>query len=52
MQIRRLLAELDPQRVLERGYAIVRGQLKTGGIIDIELSRAIIKARIESYDQK
>lgn len=52
VQIRRLLAELDPQRVLERGYAIVRGQLKTGGIIDIELSRAIIKARIESYDQK
>ncbi|USN96342.1 MAG: exodeoxyribonuclease VII large subunit [Candidatus Nomurabacteria bacterium] len=52
MQTRRLLVELDPQRVLERGYAIVRGQLNEGGLIDIELSRAIIKARIEHYEQK
>lgn len=51
-QTRRLMAELDPQRVLERGYAIVRGQLKTGGVINIELSKAIIRARIESYEQK
>lgn len=52
VQTRRLLAELDPQRVLERGYAIVRGALKAGGVIDIEVSEAIIKARIESYEQK
>lgn len=51
-QVRRLLAELDPQRVLERGYALVRGQLKEGGLIDIETAQAIIKARIESYEQK
>lgn len=51
-QIRRLLAELDPQRVLERGYALVRGQLKVGSLIDMETAQAIIKARIESYEQK
>lgn len=49
---RRLLEELDPARVLERGYALVRGELKGGGVIDIETARAIIKARIESYEQK
>ena len=50
--VRTLLEELDPARVLERGYALVRGQLKQGGAIDIETAQAIIKARIESYDKK
>jgi exodeoxyribonuclease VII large subunit len=49
---RDLLKELDPQRVLERGYALVRGELKPGGVIDIETARAIIKARIETYDER
>lgn len=50
--MRRLLAEFDPARVLERGYALVRGELKIGGRIDIETARAIIKAKVESYEQK
>lgn len=50
--VRRLLAELDPQRVLERGYALIRGELTVGGSIDIELDEAIIKARIEKYDKR
>ena len=52
VQTRRLLAEFDPQRVLERGYALVRGRLKEGAVINIELKKAIIEARIESYEQK
>lgn len=50
--VRMLLDELDPSRVLERGYALIRGQLKQGSMIDIETAQAIIKARIESYDKK
>lgn len=49
---KQLLDELDPARVLERGYALVRGQMKQGGLIDIETAKAIIKARIENYDKK
>ena len=52
MQTRRLLEQFDPARVLERGYALVRGELKEGGVIDIETARAIMKARIENYEQK
>lgn len=51
-QARRLLRELDPQRVLERGYALLRGELRQGGVIDIETARAIMKARIETYEQR
>jgi exodeoxyribonuclease VII large subunit len=52
VQTRRLLAEFDPARVLERGYALVRGKMSVGSDIDIETARAIIKARIEHYDEK
>ncbi|MDB5176776.1 MAG: putative Exodeoxyribonuclease 7 large subunit [Candidatus Saccharibacteria bacterium] len=52
LQTKRLLAQLDPARVLERGYALLRGELKEGGTVDIETSRAIMKARIEHYEQK
>ncbi len=49
---RQLLNELDPARVLERGYALLRGELKQGSAIQIETARAIMKARIETYEQK
>lgn len=52
IQTKRLLAEFDPARVLERGYALVRGKATVGGVIDIETSRAIIKAKVEAYDEK
>lgn len=51
-QTQRLLAELDPQRVLERGYALVRGKLVVGGSIEIEMAKAIIRAKVERYDEK
>lgn len=51
-QMKRLLSEFDPARALERGYALIRGKLAVGGIIDIETSRAIIKAKVEAYDEK
>lgn len=51
-QTKRLLAEFDPVRVLERGYALVRGKLAVGEHIEVETVRAIIKAKVENYDQK
>ncbi len=50
--VRKLLTQLDPARVLERGYALMRGKLSVGEVIDIEVRDAIIKARIESYEHK
>lgn len=51
-QTRRLLAEFDPQRVLERGYALLRGTVVVGQTIEIETLRAIIKAKVENYDER
>ncbi len=51
-QTKRLLAEFDPARALERGYALVRGTMKVGRSIEIETAQAIIKAEVKQYDQK
>lgn len=51
-QTKQLLAEFDPTRVLERGYALIRGKLATGEHIEIETAHAIMKARIDDYEQK
>ncbi|MFZ2544763.1 MAG: exodeoxyribonuclease VII large subunit [Candidatus Saccharimonadales bacterium] len=51
-QTKRLLSQFDPDRVLERGYALIRGKLKVGEYIDIETVHAIIKAKVERYDEK
>ncbi len=51
-QTRRLLAEFDPQRVLERGYALIRGRVAVGESIEIETRQAIIKAKVEAYDKR
>lgn len=49
---RRLLTEFDPNKVLARGYAIVRGKKSVGGTVEIETGEAIMKAKVVEYDKK
>lgn len=46
------LASYDPQRVLERGYALLRGKLTEGQIIDIETARQTITAEVKHVTAK
>lgn len=50
--LRRVLDELDPRRVLERGYAMIRGQLSVGSILTIEKSDVMIDAEVRNVRQK
>lgn len=50
--LRRLAEGYDPNAVLSRGYAIIRGGLSVGEIIKIETKNAIMEAEIKKYDQK
>lgn len=50
--LRRILVQLDPGRVLERGYALLRGQARTGEQIEVETSRFIIKAEVQHVREK
>ncbi len=47
-----VLAQLDPEVVLKRGYALLRGSQKVGTVLEIETYEAIIKAKVEHYDEK
>lgn len=49
---RLVLAQLDPAKVLERGYALIRGHAAVGERIEIETKQAIMKAKVETYDEK
>ncbi|MBI3889811.1 exodeoxyribonuclease VII large subunit [Candidatus Saccharibacteria bacterium] len=52
VQTRRVIAELDPKRVLDRGYAILRGSKKIGETIAIETDHDIIKAEVLHVSKK
>ena len=49
---KRVMAELDPSRVLERGYAILRGSHNVGETIAIETKHDIIKAEVQHVSKK
>ncbi|MFI5212369.1 MAG: exodeoxyribonuclease VII large subunit [Candidatus Saccharimonadales bacterium] len=46
--IRRILNELNPRTVLARGYAIVRGDLQPGQVIEIEKSDILVTAEVQT----
>jgi exodeoxyribonuclease VII large subunit len=50
--LRTILLQLDPQTVLQRGYALIRGKQAIGEVIEIETAKAIMKAKVETYDTK
>ena len=50
--LRNVLNALDPRQVLERGYAIVRGDLRIGRQIEIELYRKYIQAEVRHVSKK
>lgn len=49
---KRLLAEFDPMRAMQRGYALIRGSARVGEMIEIETAKAIIEAEVKKYEQK
>ena len=50
--IRRVLAQLDPNIVLARGYALVRGLQKVGSNIEIETNKVIIQAEVKHVTKR
>lgn len=49
---RKILAQLNPEKVLERGYALVRGEVKMGETIEVVMRRAEIKAKIMAIKER
>jgi exonuclease VII large subunit len=50
--IKRVLSELDPKKVLSRGYALVRGETEVGSIIEIEKQDILIQAEVRHVNKK
>lgn len=52
LNLRRVLGELNPQKVLERGYALIRGEITIGSEIEIEKSDILIAAEVRNVREK
>ncbi|NCO10355.1 exodeoxyribonuclease VII large subunit [Candidatus Saccharibacteria bacterium] len=50
--LRQAVIRLHPDRVLEMGYAIVRGDVKPGGMIEVETITQVINAEVRDARQK
>lgn len=46
------IAQLNPATVLERGYALIRGDVTVGSEIEIETSSKLIKAEVKDVKRK
>lgn len=47
-----VLAQLDPNKILARGYALLRGDISVGSIIEIETNKAILNAEVKNVSNK
>jgi exodeoxyribonuclease VII large subunit len=50
--MRVVVAQLNPDNVLKRGYALLRGEQKVGGIIEVETLQTIMKAEVQDVRSK
>lgn len=51
-RITQVLRSYDPRRVLQRGYALLRGDPRPGNILEIETHTHTITAEVQSYEPK
>ena len=48
----KVLVQLNPETVLERGYALVRGEVAVGQDIEVETSKQVLTANIKAIKEK
>lgn len=49
---KRVLAQLNPDNVLERGYALIRGEAKVGNVVEITTYKQDIKAKVTEIKER
>ena len=50
--LKNILLQLDPNKILARGYALIRGLQTVGSVIEVETNKAIMKAEVKNVINK
>jgi exodeoxyribonuclease VII large subunit len=50
--LRSVLDQLNPNKILARGYALLRGKVSIGSVVEIETSKDIIEAEVKNVIKK
>ncbi|MBR6166114.1 hypothetical protein IKQ65_00590, partial [Candidatus Saccharibacteria bacterium] len=48
----KILAQLNPENVLARGYALVRGDVAVGSDVEIEMAKRVLTANVKAIKEK
>lgn len=51
-RVTQMLRSYDPRQVLRRGYSILRGAPRVGGVVEVETHTHTITAEVQAYEQK
>lgn len=52
LNLKNILSQVNPNKVLARGYALLRGDIEVNSNIEIETSKLILKAEVKSVTSK
>lgn len=50
--LRQVLVQVNPETVLQKGYALLRGEVAVGNVIQIETSKNVIHAEVQDVKSK
>jgi len=50
--LRMAVSQVNPENVLKRGYALIRGEQSVGAVIEIETTETIMKAEVKNVRKK
>ena len=50
--LKNILRQLDPKVILARGYALIRGDIKIGAMVEVETYKNIIEAEVKNVSEK
>ena len=52
LYLKNVLSQLNPDKVLARGYALIRGDTSVGSMIEIETTKVIMKAEVKYVSKR
>jgi exodeoxyribonuclease VII large subunit len=52
ISLKNVLVQLDPNKILARGYALLRGALRVGEMVEVETNKVIMNAEVKNVVNK
>ena len=51
-EVMKRIVEMDPEKVLKRGYALLSGDVKVDSVVKITTEKELIEAKVQKIEQR